>query len=427
MGRHLRGGPWFSLSVLEEAMKHSTAPAVAPVIFIALVLAAIPAAFAQESEPLTLAQALQQGKTSLQLRLSYDNADVAGNPTDSATQLSLRTRLGYRTAEWSGFAMFLQFQDVSAAIRTYAPLDPEYDTINDPEVATVHQAYLEYAALPGSTVRVGRQEFRLENGRLLSESPWRQQGQAFDAASISSKSIDKLALIAAYANKMLNSSAQFVDFEHFVFIDADYTGLENQHLYAHAFWLDNIERTARIDTATFGIRASGDFEAFEYQGDYNIQQKYADAEGGGGDMISGFAAIKFGEFRAGPGYTKISGADGKDHAFDTLIGTTHQFQGFANVFAGTNGAGVVNGVVEYYVLVGGTHGGARWQVSHHILNQESQDQAYGDENDARIIYTYDENLTLSAEVGLYAASTDNESTLGTADKTVWTLRSDYRF
>jgi hypothetical protein len=135
-----------------------------------------------------LSEALQDGKTSAQLRLSYDTADVADNGTGAATELSLRTRLGYRTADWSGLAVFLQFQDVTALVRTYAPLDPDHDTINDPEAATVHQAYVEIVSVPESTIRAGWQELRIENGRLLSESPWRQQGQSLDAISITNKS-----------------------------------------------------------------------------------------------------------------------------------------------------------------------------------------------------------------------------------------------
>jgi hypothetical protein len=225
----------------------------------------------------------------------------------------------------------------------------------------------------------------------------------------------------------LTSSATFLDVDYFVVLDADYAGVESNHLYAHAFYLDMPDGDPRSDSATYGLRATGDFELAEYQADYNRQQKYADATGGGGSLIGAFAALKFGEFRAGPGYTKISGAHGKDHAFDTLFGTTHQFQGFANVFAGTNGGGVPNGVEEVYLLIGGTHGGTRWEVRHHIFTQETQDQAYGGENDGRVIYTVNDNLMLSAEFGLYTASSDNKSTVGTADKTVTTLRVDYKF
>ena len=107
-----------------------------------------------------LEAAITQGTPSLELRLSYEHSstDDANAP---ARGLNLRTRLGYRTADYHGTNVFLQFHNLTNLIEDFQFSkvpggDINRDVILDPDGDRVHQAYLEVTALPDTKLRIGR-------------------------------------------------------------------------------------------------------------------------------------------------------------------------------------------------------------------------------------------------------------------------------
>jgi hypothetical protein len=375
----------------------------------------------------TLGEALTNGTVSAQLRLSLEQADVTDNETDTATALNLRTRLGYRTGPFADMAAFLQFQDVSAIVRDYAPLDRDFDTIADPESASVHQAYLEYSGAPRTQIRLGRQEVALDDHRLIGNVDWRQQGQSFDAITITNRSLEDLTLFVGAIGRVLTPAGTFLDLDRLLLLQADWRGIEGHLIGLRGYWLDSPGGTdADRDSATYGARITGELPAAEYALDHHQQVKYADATANGGSMTNAFAAAKFAGFRFGLGYSVITGARGGDHAFDTLFSTAHAHNGWADQFISTNGGGLTNGLKDAYALVGGNHV-VRWELAYHQFDQETRSEAYGREVDLLATMPLAGNLTGLLKAALYTADSANTSGAAATDKSVFWARLDYKF
>ena len=396
----------------------------AKAVLLALLLgAALPAsALAQEDAD----EPAQGGTVSLQLRAVYEHNDT-GNATDAADAGTLRTRLGYRTRAAAGSNVFLQFQDVTAWLRNYAPLDEDHDTVPDPEGTTVYQAYLENQTLPATRLRAGRQEIQFEDGRYVAVSNWRQQGQSFEAVLLETKALPGWTVSVANANRILGA-AELQEVDHFAMLEADFQGIEGHHIYLHAFLLDSPGGTpADRDSATYGVRITGGLPAVEYFLQYDMQQAYADNSDDGGYLLDAFAAVRFAGFRAGPGYNVISGADGSTRPFDTLFGTTHLFNGYADQFTGSKGGKLTPGIRDTYLLVGGSRMGHRWHVAYHSFAQEVSSDAYGTELDAAVGRPITRELNVDLIFAMYTPDSGNDSGIGELDVTKYWVRADYKF
>ena len=104
------------------------------------------------------AEAFTKGKLDVQLRLSYENSNVDNNAS-AAVGLSLRTRVGFRTAEVGGVAAYLQLHNNANAIEKFfdasSAKDSEKrsnrDVIADPQGSRIHQAYIDLTLIPDTT------------------------------------------------------------------------------------------------------------------------------------------------------------------------------------------------------------------------------------------------------------------------------------
>jgi hypothetical protein len=159
-----------------------------PFRFLACVLA-LASAGSASAQSAALEAALAAGKVSGQLNLRYEGVKE-DNALDSAEALTLRSALKYSTAGWRGFSAVVEVEDVrSLGIDNYAvPVtgfnSGRYSVIADPETTELNQAYLQYLQ-GGFTARLGRQDLRYDDQRMIGAVPWRQDYQSFDALSLS--------------------------------------------------------------------------------------------------------------------------------------------------------------------------------------------------------------------------------------------------
>ncbi|MBJ79990.1 MAG: hypothetical protein CMH60_01605 [Myxococcales bacterium] len=112
---------------------------------------------------------------------------TSGAPNYLTTQRT-RANLGFGSEGVSGK---LSIQDVRAwGSETGTLTDASGDMID------FHEAYIEMGS--DTKLRVGRQEFSLDEGRILSNNDWQQQGRSFDGVSLSHKQGEhNLSLMAA--------------------------------------------------------------------------------------------------------------------------------------------------------------------------------------------------------------------------------------
>ena len=95
----------------------------------AAVTAATPTAFAAES----IAEAFQNGSTSVSFRLRFEDVDVGGVSNDA---LTLKSRLTYKTDTFNGFSALFEADDTTVLG------DEDYTGIADSEYSTIDSASL---------------------------------------------------------------------------------------------------------------------------------------------------------------------------------------------------------------------------------------------------------------------------------------------
>ncbi len=290
------------------------------------------------------------GRLSLHLRLGFEYSSLE-NTTAPAKGVTLRTRLGFLTREFSGVQGFIQLQNVENLIEDFRSPngdgDPDYDVIADPEGSRIHQAYIDLTALPETVIRVGRQEIILDDARLIGNIGWRMHGQSFTGVRVRNSSIPGLSLDASWINQVYNIlNNQDPDLDHLILLQAAYDVAEGTTATLFTYMLDT-EADIR-DNITYGLRLKGSLDRFSYDLLGALQDDHADGDNHDGAMLTARVDAKLSPVVLGIGYEYISGGSQPGEAFDTLFSTAHKFNGWADQFLATNGGGLGNGLQDYY-------------------------------------------------------------------------------
>ena len=392
-----------------------------------------------------LGNALEAGKPTLELRLGYEYDNLAGNGRAPANGLNLRTRLGYRTGDFHGASAYLQFHNLSNLVEEYSFTragrvhgDLGHDVIADPDGSRIQQAYLDVAALPGTTARLGRQEIILDDARLIGNVDWRQNGQSFDAVAVSNRSLPDLTLYGAFINKVNTITLDTLPLDSLVLLHGDYTGIPGQKMTAFCYLLDTkVEAPTARDSATFGTRFVGRLSRLAYAFDYARQQDYREGEGHRGNMFDAFLGSGFGGIEAGAGYSYISGRSGSRRPFDTLFSTAHKFNGWADEFLATNGGTLNDGLQDMYLQAGTKIVGNKLLVVYHYFDTTENnsatdphfDKPYGDEFDVLLSRKFSKHVSALLKYAYYDAWSASAHGIRnpTADKQVFWTRVRYAF
>ena len=388
-----------------------------------------------------LTEAIKSGIPTLSLRLGYEYSDVDNNGTDAATGFNLQTRVGYKTGQFMNTAAYIQFQNVANLVEDFRYMhdgkvegNPGRDVIADPDGSRVQQAHLDFTMIPGTTFRLGRQEIILDNHRLIGNIGWRQNGQTFDAVSLTNKSIQDVTFFASYVNEVNTilldnrvDGAQELD--SLILLNAGYSGIKDHDIIVFCYLLDTDNQTiVARDSATYGFRFTGAYWLLNYAFDYAIQSDYEDSENQDGSMFNAFLGAKIKMFDVGGGYSYISGQDGNDRPFDTLFSTVHKFNGWADQFAATSGGGVVNGLEDTYCQASTKVLGAKVMARYHYFNTTENstfDGKYGDEFDFLVTKKLNKNLSFLLKSAFYNAH--GGATNPTMDENVFWARLQYTF
>lgn len=224
---------------------------------------ALPAAYAQEDTGTV--------SLNLQLRPRYEFVNQDGK-ADDANAVTNRTLLGITAKPLGDIGFGLQFSNVSRVgdddFNDTANGKTTYPLVPDPDMTTVTQAYLEYAGVPSTKLRVGRQIIDLDNQRFVGKTDWRQTMSTFDAVSIENRSLDRVRLFAAYAdrtnasyaNGQLPAGSNLQDVEN-VFVNAAADLIPGLTLTAYGYQYEDETQPAfaasNLSSRTVGLRING--------------------------------------------------------------------------------------------------------------------------------------------------------------------------
>jgi hypothetical protein len=291
--------------------------------------------------------AIRSGAPILELRPRYESAAQSGAP--DAEALTLRTRLGWRTAKWRNLEALIEFEDVRALTGDYndgvPPAEP-FATIADPEGTEINRLQLAWTPNDKAAVTLGRQRIVFDDQRFIGAVAWRQDEQTFDALRLDADfgAIDIAYAYVDHVNRVFGEALDWESESHLV--NASYAFGAPMRLAAFVYALDfpDPASAAANSNITYGLRATGRFgrDALKlaYAASYALQSDYgANPFSYEAEYLAAELSATWGPATARIAFESLEG-DGPNQRFQTPLATLHAFQGWADVFLITPNDGI---------------------------------------------------------------------------------------
>lgn len=360
----------------------------------ALAAALLPLCAAADEAPVDPSPiaALASGHPLLQMRARYESVEQDGK-TENANAMTLRTLFGYATGSWHGLSATVQGINVghlgeqnyndTLNGRTQLP------TVADPDFTGLNQAYLQYDAIPDTTVRLGKQAITVDNQRFLGNADFRQVMQVYSALDVVNRSVSGLELSAAYIWRMQTVFAQQQQLRTEL-LHADWSWQPANHLVAYALVINAPKTpttTGLVNSAsqTAGLRADGAWPLAErWKGLYTAEAAHQEPVDGGDGRI-GATYEHAGLGTAFDGYSlrgdfERKGSNNGTYGFQTPLATNHLFQGWTDQFLSTP----AQGIRDTYASLAAPLPWLTASAEYHRLKSDFGGLTYGHELDAAL-------------------------------------------
>ncbi|MFO1446948.1 MAG: alginate export family protein [Opitutaceae bacterium] len=361
------------------------------------------------------AEAMAQGKASLHVRARFEGVDQSG--LREAQAVTLRTRLGFTSAAWLGWVASIEAESIVALDGdrySQAGINPggaDRAVVADPTSSEINQVFLSTTLPEKTTATVGRQRFVLDNARFVGDVGWRQNQQTFDAFALQTKALAKTTLTYAYLDRIhrvfgdRHPQGNWKSASHI--LHGIHSGLPAAGTLAVYAYLLDFKNAAASSCATFGASYAGAFTRsthlkfpfrFEaaHQSDYGSSAlTYAT------DYVAAEAGV------AGPAATLSLGAEwlGSDRqvGFKTPLATLHAFNGWADLFLTTPGAGLRD---TYFKVVGRLPASLGVTGFFHRFETD-QHARLGTEADLQVSRSLGKFVTMTAKSATFWSSSPN--------------------
>lgn len=301
--------------------------------------------------PGSFSDAIAGGKPIFEARSRYEFVDQKRTAVlrDLGESFTLRTRLGWETADWNGLRGLIEFEDVrDLAGERYAVNSPgaatppfngadkaRFPIVNDPSVTEVNRLQLAWTPNAATAVTVGRQRILIDDQRFVGSIAWRQDEQTFDAVR-ADFARGRFKATYAYVTKVNRVLGELKDWDsdsHL--LNATWSPAEALRLQGFAYVLDFRNSPANA-SITKGIKASGKTWVGLYQLAYNgtwaRQEDYrSNTAPFGLDYVAADLAGTFDIYTLKLGWESLEG-NGR-RGFTTPLATAHAFNGWSDAFA----------------------------------------------------------------------------------------------
>lgn len=305
--------------------------------------------------PPTISDQIGAGKLILEVRARYETVDQTRTATllDKADAFTVRTRLGWETAEWKGVKGLVEFEDVRQvgnehyAVNvpgvTTPPLNGadkgRYPIVNDPDVTELNRAQLTWTPSAALQVTAGRQRINIDDQRFVGGVAWRQDEQTFDAvrADVAMGRFKATYAYVTHINRILGELRDWDSDSHL--FNATWSPAEALRLQGFVYALD-FGNSAANSSITKGVKASGKAwlglyqlaynATFARQSDYRHNTPNFDL-----DYVAADVAGTFDIYTIKAAYESLEG-DGT-RGFTTPLATVHAFNGWSDAFVSPGG------------------------------------------------------------------------------------------
>lgn len=349
------------------------------------------------------------------IRYRLELVDQTGLPEEAAAS-TLRIRTGIKTAEWQGFSALVESEAiVSIGQRNYNDTvngKTAYPVIADPTDVLLNQAWLRWRPAKQIEVVAGRQAINLDNQRWIGSVGWRQNDQTLDAARLTVKPAEGLALDYLFSWRVNRVFGP--DSPQGIWRGTDIHGVRAAWtikgvgtLSGYGYWLD-IPSAPANSSRTLGVRMAGEQAVGKgarllYAAEYARQHDH-----GGNPRVFGLdymlvePGVAVGAFTLKGGYERLEGNG--TVALQTPLATLHAFNGWADKFLTTP----ANGLRDLYVDAGwkaakGPVKGLGVRLAWHSFNSTVGGTGYGQEWNGQVTYPLTKQVTALAKFARYEA------------------------
>ena len=305
--------------------------------------------------PPTVSDQIAAGKIIMEVRARYESVDQTRTATlkDKASALTVRTRLGWETAEFKGFKGLVEFEDVRQAGQehyavnvpgaTTAPLNgadkARYPVVNDPDVTELNRLQLTWTPSAALQVTAGRQRILLDDHRFVGNVGWRQDEQTFDGvrADFAVGRVKGTYAYITHVNRILGELRDWDSDSHL--LNVTWSPAEALRLQGFVYALD-FGNSAINSSITKGGKASGKTWVGLYQLAYNATYaRQSEYRGNTApydlDYFGGDVAGTFDIYTAKLAYESLEGNGAR--GFTTPLATVHAFNGWSDAFVSAGG------------------------------------------------------------------------------------------
>lgn len=335
---------------------------------------------------------LAGGSAKLDFRYRFEGVEQDGKAEDAKAS-TLRSRLTLSSGTVKGFSGLIEFDNVSALgaeeYNSTSNGNTQYPVVADPTGTDINQVLVKYKTKE-TELNLGRQRIVHGTQRFVGGVAWRQNEQTYDGFRAVHKFSDKLSLDYSYVggvNRIFGPDdrpvqpARWYGNNHFLL--GTYTVTPEHKLEGFAYLLDiepdakyGYAKTSNNSTDTYGLGYTGKI------GDLKLAMTYAHQTDAGESLQSYSADYYFAEasydfkvLQAKVGYEVLGSDNGV--GFKTPLATLHKFQGWADLFLVTPGAGIE----DAYAGVSTKVGPVALMAQYHDFAAETGSQDYGTEVD----------------------------------------------
>lgn len=342
----------------------------------------------------TFTEALTGGKPIVDMRLRYESVGDDDNTTKDASALTLRTRLGYQTADYKNFFALGEYEDVEiiGGMDNYFPEKTGYALIADPQVTQLNRAFIGYKGVPNTLLKLGRQRIIYDNARFIGNVGWRQNEQTFDAFTLKNTSIKNVTLNYAfigYVNGILPKFDADVS-DHL--INLKYTGFKPAKVSLYSYLLKDDNTKKKTDT--YGGRLAGKSGKLLYTAEY--AQQSTDSNNASYYLLEGGAKLSGTTMKLG---YEVLGSDGGNYGFQTPLATKHAFNGWADMFLKTP----TTGLKDLNFKLARKIGGVKLVGVYHKYSADKGSTEYGSELNLLAVKKFSKNYVAGVKFAQYNA------------------------
>ncbi len=365
-----------------------------------------------------LATLVSDGKAGLDLRYRYESVEQDDKPSTAGAN-TLRLRLNLASGVVNGFSAVTEFDHVQAIGGEHYDDTRNgrvnYPVVADPEGTDLNQAFLQYAAPKGTTLRLGRQRISLDGERFIGAVGWRQNEQTYDAFRIETKAVPGATVNYAYVDQARrvfgpDSGAPPASLEgESHLLNAKLTSLPVGALTFYGYFLD-FDNAPQLSSDTYGARYDGTGALSDLL-NFGWALEYARQEDGGdnaAEIDAYYSLVELSLRTSAVGFTAgrevLSGEEGTftpatNPAFQTPLATLHKWQGWADKFLTTPSAGIEDVYVGFSVKLAGWNGQAVW----HDFSAEANGLDYGTEIDLSVSRKFSSRYEVLVKYADYSA------------------------